>query len=290
MENIDCYTNLNIYNDKNNFKFNEFDRTNIWTINDFEFGCPLGTGKFGRVYLAREKKTHYIVAIKILYKKHIQKANVEHQIRREIEIQTHLKHKNILKLFGFIHDKTKIYLILEYASKGELFKLLREVEKFDEETSSKYIYQICDAIKYCHTKDVIHRDIKPENILIGHDGLLKIADFGWSAYGFSKKRETLCGTLDYIPPEMINGQKHDNNVDIWGIGILLYEFLVGSPPFEDINRNETFKKISQVDLFIPSFISPLAKDLILKLLQKDPSSRIQLKDVLEHEWIKKYNV
>ena len=106
-----------------------------WTIDDFEIGRPLGTGKFGRVYLGREKKTHFIVAIKVLYKKHLEKADIQHQIRREIEIQSHLRHPNILRLYGFIHDKTKIYLIMEYAPNGELFKILRENDHFDEETS-----------------------------------------------------------------------------------------------------------------------------------------------------------
>ncbi|EAY02261.1 AGC family protein kinase [Trichomonas vaginalis G3] len=257
-----------------------------WSINDFEIGRPLGTGKFGRVYLAREKKTHFIVAIKVMYKSHLAKAEIEHQVRREIEIQSHLRHPNILRLYGFFYDKAKIYLVMEYAPNGELFKILRENDRFDEETSAFYIMQIVEAIKYCHSKGVIHRDIKPENILIGSDGNLKISDFGWSAsISNTNRRSTLCGTLDYLPPEMLNGEKYDFAVDIWGIGVLLYEFLTGNAPFEEPERDKTIERIKSVNIKFPDDMPELAKDLIQKLLQKDPTKRISLGEVGSHPWI-----
>ncbi|OHT04744.1 Aurora kinase A-A [Tritrichomonas foetus] len=256
-----------------------------WTLDDFEIGRPLGTGKFGRVYLAREKRTHFIVALKVLYKSQLHKAGVEHQLRREIEIQSHLRHPNILRLYGYFYDETRVYIILEYASNGELFKLLRENDKFDEKTAAKYIVKMCDAIAYCHSKHVIHRDIKPENILVGANGELKIADFGWSVHAPSSRRTTLCGTLDYLPPEMIEGHEHDESVDIWSLGVLLFEFLVGSPPFEAPNQRDTCQRIKEVDLKFPEFVSPLARDLIQRLLQHEPQKRMPLQEIRLHPWI-----
>ncbi len=141
---------------------------------------------------------------------------------------------------------------------------------------------------YLHNINVIHRDIKPENLLLDMKGELKIADFGWSVHAPNSRRMTLCGTLDYLPPEMIEGKAHDQNVDVWSLGVLMYEFLVGSPPFEAQGHHETYKKIAKVDIKYPAHISAEAKDLIGKLLVKDPSSRMKLSDVEEHPWIQKH--
>ena len=256
-----------------------------WSLSDFDIGKPLGNSKFGKVYLAREKKSHFIVALKVLYKSQLSKAGVEHQLRREIEIQAHLRHSNILRLYGYFYDQTRIYLILEFAAKGELYKELQKCGSFDEKRSAKYIKSLAAALSYCHTKHVIHRDIKPENLLLDLRGELKIADFGWSVHAPNKRRTTLCGTLDYLPPEMILGQEHDQNVDVWSLGVLMYEFLVGNPPFEAQGHHETYKKISKVDIKWPSHVSADARDLISKLLVKDPNQRMSLDDVAHHPWI-----
>ncbi|XP_073233742.1 aurora kinase C-like [Porites lutea] len=257
-----------------------------WCLDDFDIGKPLGKGKFGNVYLAREKKSKYIVALKVLFKSQLEKNHVEHQLRREIEIQSHLRHHNILRLFGYFYDKTRVYLILEYAPKGELYKELTKMERFDEKTSSNYIRQLADALKYCHSKKVIHRDIKPENLLLGLKGDLKIADFGWSVHAPSSRRTTLCGTLDYLPPEMIEGKEHDEKVDLWSLGVLCYEFLVGKPPFEAEGHQETYRRISRVDLKFPDHVSEGARDLISRLLVHDPRKRLPLSGVLAHPWIR----
>ena len=259
--------------------------TKQWTIEDFEIGRPLGQGKFGRVYLAREKESKFIVGIKVLNKAQLQKDSMECQLRREIEVQSHMRHPNIIRLYGYFYDQTRIYLIVEYAARGELFNLLRNAGRFDEPTAAKYIVQMSDAIAYCHSKHIIHRDIKPENILVGLNGELKLADFGWSVHAPSSRRTTLCGTLDYLPPEMVTGKDHDASVDVWELGILLYEFLVGAPPFEENSQRDTCRRIRDVDIKFPHFVTPLARDLILKFLQKDPAKRINLKDVRNHPWI-----
>src|SRR3990167_2007619 len=131
-----------------------------WKLSDFEIGKPLGRGKFGRVYLAREKKSKQIVALKLMYKKDLQDNGMEKQVKREIEIQTHLRHNNVLRMFGFFYDNTRVFMILEYASGGELFKKLLESHHFSEELSANYIAQLARALIYCHSHNVLHRDIK----------------------------------------------------------------------------------------------------------------------------------
>ncbi len=127
-----------------------------WKLEDFDIGRPLGKGKFGNVYLAREKKSKYIVALKVLFKSQLQKAQVEHQLRREIEIQSHLRHPNILRLFGYFYDETRVYLILEFAPGGEMYKALQKqpTKRFDEVRVAKYMKQLADALVYCHAKKV----------------------------------------------------------------------------------------------------------------------------------------
>lgn len=260
------------------------DAPRAWSLDDFEIGKPLGKGQFGSVYLAREKKTKYIVGLKVLFKSQLVRNKVEHQLRREIEIQSHLRHPNILRLFGYFYDETRIFLILEYAARGELYKQLNG-SRFDEPRSASYIASLAHALDYCHSKHVIHRDLKPENILVGLNGELKIADFGWSVHAPRNRRTTMCGTLDYLPPEMVEGRSHSHSVDLWALGILTYEFLVGKPPFETDSQQDTYRKISTIDLNIPKDLSRNAADLIGRLLVKDPIERLSLKDVLRHPWI-----
>ncbi|KAK4240565.1 hypothetical protein C8A03DRAFT_13077 [Achaetomium macrosporum] len=260
----------------------------------FEIGRPLGKGKFGRVYLARERSSGYICALKVLYKSELQQGSgVEKQVRREIEIQSNLRHPNILKLYGHFHDSKRIFLILEFAGKGELYKHLRRENRFPEWKAAQYIAQMASALRYLHRKHVIHRDIKPENILMGIHGEVKISDFGWSVHAPNNRRKTLCGTLDYLPPEMIKSGSKDNwydeKVDLWSLGVLTYEFLVGEAPFED-TPIMTQKRIARADMTIPDWVSKEAKDLIKKLLVLDPEKRLPLEEVQNHPWIIKHCV
>ncbi|XP_065210786.1 aurora kinase B-like [Planococcus citri] len=266
---------------------NTSDKKGKWSLDNFDIGRPLGKGKFGNVYLAREKTSQFIVALKVLFKSQILKADVEHQLRREIEIQSHLRHPNILRMYGYFHDEARVYLILEYAPK-QLYKELQAQpnKRFTEEKTAEFMAQLADAILYCHKKNVIHRDIKPENLLLGKKGELKIADFGWSVHTPSSRRTTLCGTLDYLPPEMVTGAAHDKAVDIWSIGVFCYECLVGKPPFEAPTYEGTYERIKKVSYTFPSYISEGARDLIKQLLQFSPSARLSLEGVLNHEWIK----
>ncbi|BAT97783.1 hypothetical protein LR48_Vigan07g162500 [Vigna angularis] len=257
-----------------------------WCLSDFEIGKPLGKGKFGRVYVARERKSKFVVALKVISKEQLEKYKIHHQLRREMEIQYSLKHPNVLRLYGWFHDSENVFLILEYAHNGELYKELSRKGHFSEQQAATYILSLTKALAYCHDKHVIHRDIKPENLLLDHEGRLKIADFGWSVQSRSK-RHTMCGTLDYLAPEMVENKAHDYAVDNWTLGILCYEFLYGAPPFEADSQVDTFKRIMKVDLSFPStpYVSSEAKHLISRLLVKDSSRRLSLQRIMEHPWI-----
>ncbi|KAI9675379.1 MAG: spindle assembly checkpoint kinase [Caeruleum heppii] len=257
----------------------------------FEIGRPLGKGKFGRVYLAKERSTGFVCALKVLHKNELQQGKVEKQLRREIEIQSNLRHPNILRLYGHFHDTKRVFLILEFAGKGELYKHLRRETKFPEWKAAQYIAQMAAALKYLHKKHVMHRDIKPENILVGLHGEIKISDFGWSVHAPNNRRNTMCGTLDYLPPEMIKPGSQDNfysgSVDLWSLGVLTYEFLVGEAPFED-TPVMTQRRIARGDMTVPPFVSVEARDLIKRLLVLDPEKRLPLEEVQHHPWIVKH--
>lgn len=254
----------------------------------FEIGKPLGKGKFGRVYLARERSTGFVCALKVLHKSELQQGKVEKQVRREIEIQSNLAHPNILRLYGHFHDSKRIFLILEFAGRGELYKHLRKAQRFPEPQAAQYIAQMASALRYLHGKHVMHRDIKPENILVGIHGEIKISDFGWSVHAPNNRRNTMCGTLDYLPPEMIKPGREENwyseKVDLWSLGVLMFEFLVGEAPFED-TPVMTQRRIARGEMTVPGFVSSEARDLIKRLLVLDPEKRIPLEEVERHPWI-----
>ncbi|KAJ5918993.1 hypothetical protein N7466_009936 [Penicillium verhagenii] len=259
----------------------------------FEIGKPLGKGKFGRVYLAKERSSGFVCALKVLHKSELQQGGVQKQVRREIEIQSNLRHPNVLRLYGHFHDSKRIFLILEFAGRGELYKHLRKEHRFPEWKAAQYIAQMAAALKYLHKKHVMHRDIKPENILVGIHGEIKISDFGWSVHAPNNRRQTMCGTLDYLPPEMLKSGPQENyyseKVDLWSLGVLVYEFLVGEAPFEDTPAM-THRRITRADMSVPSFVSPEAKDLIKRLLVLDPEKRIPLDEIQNHPWIVKHCV
>ncbi|CDK27650.1 unnamed protein product [Kuraishia capsulata CBS 1993] len=257
-----------------------------YTLSDFEIGRTLGKGKFGKVYCVREKRSGYVCALKVMEKQELLDYHAEKQFRREVEIQANVRHNNCISLLTWFHDERRVYLVLEYAVHGELYKILRQRRRFDDVTSSHYVYQLADALGYLHSKHIIHRDLKPENILLGFNNTVKISDFGWSVHA-SRRRTTMCGTLDYLPPEMVEAKPHNEKVDVWALGVLLYEFLVGHPPFEAEEAKATYARIGKVDLRIPDFVSPEARDLIEKLLCYLPENRFPLEAIQSHVFITK---
>lgn len=230
----------------------------------FEIGKPLGKGKFGRVYLVRHRPSNYICALKVLHKDEIRAEKAEVHVRREIEVHSNLRHHGVLNFLGWFHDSRRIFLMLEFAAGGELYKVLRKERRFSERKAAKYVSQVAHALNHLHKKNVMHRDIKPENILVGLHGELKLADFGYSVYAPSDRRETLCGTLDYLPPEMLMSRnaRYTKAVDQWTLGVLTYEFLTGEAPFEDTPQM-TKKRIVTGDMEpLPSWVSAEAKDFV----------------------------
>ena len=282
-------------------------------IEDFCLGKPLGRGKFGNVYMAKQKRTHAPVALKVLFKAPMQAANCVKLLRREVEIQCRLKHPNIVRLYGYFHDTKSVYLILEFLAQGELFKLVaKNGGTVSESTCKKYLQDIARAISYMHERHVIHRDIKLENVLVGDDGRLRVADFGWAVHcpPPCPPRYTLCGTPEYLAPEMILGTGHGKEVDLWALGVLSYELLIGKTPFlekkrpdsgnvDDISSAEvqaqqrTYERIKQHkgQLVFPSpksggpDITPATQTVISHLLQSKPEDRLQAAALLESEWI-----
>lgn len=281
-------------------------------LDDFELGKILGKGKLGRVYCAKHKKLGLIIALKVMDKQELIELNLEKNFEREIKIQSNLNHKNISKLYTWFYDYKNVYLVLEFSIFGELYFHLKKSKRFDNIVASYYIYQVTNALWYLHQNNIIHRDLKPENIMLSSESTIKLSDFGWSVHHSSHpytpdynhrsssssssastssssstaaKRLTVCGTLDYLPPEMIESKKHDHKVDNWALGILLYEFLVGIPPFEEVEKEATYKRIINIDIKFPRFLDKDAIDLIRKLLVKNPEDRLDLNKVLEHKWI-----
>ncbi|KAI0402129.1 serine/threonine-protein kinase [Xylaria palmicola] len=255
-------------------------------IGMFEIGKPLGKGQFGRVYLAKHRQSGHICALKMLRKEEIAQAKVETHVRREIEVHSNLRHPGILTFYGWFHDLHRIFLVLEYAPGGELFKSLKQEGCFSEQRAAWYIAQVTSSLIHLHTKNIMHRDIKPENILVGLHGELKLADFGLSAYTPDDRRTTCCGTPDYLAPEMIPPSRplsYSKAIDQWALGVLAYEFLTGSVPFE----SSVIADPSRIMKPLPNYLSWDARDFVYSLLMTDPSKRLPLKDVFDHPWIVK---
>lgn len=251
----------------------------------------LGEGAFGEVYKVRHKVSRELYAIKVVNKKKITDANLLPQLRREIRIMYSLSHPHIIKLYNHFEDDNNFYLVLELAEGGTLFHKLAKFKSFDESASAQYMREVILAVEYLHSRDppIIHRDIKPENLLLdkeGRDGRVKLADFGWSNFFNSDRtRLTYCGTLDYLAPEMINQQGHSTNLDLWNLGVLLFELLTGTAPFQASNQQAMFEKILKVRINFPKNFPPLAKDLISKMLKVNPEERISLTEILNHPWM-----
>jgi serine/threonine protein kinase len=250
----------------------------------------LGKGGFGHVWKVRHKVTGKIYAIKVINKDYIKKENMVEQINREIEIMYRTDHPHIIKLYNHYEDEENFYLIMHCASKGQLYSLLKRVKRLDERTVSQYMREVISAVKYLHSMKppIIHRDIKPENILLDSDGRAKLADFGWSNFqDENKQRETYCGTPEYLAPEMVTKSGHDESIDIWSLGVLMFELLAGRPPFVyKGDTNTLYTDIKNLKISWTDDFPILAKNLISKILKLKPAERPSLDEILDHPWFK----
>jgi len=255
-------------------------------LDDFLIGKYLGSGKFGVINMVKHRATGCIFALKTLWKHKLRKYNQEPQVKREIGIHLRLLHRNILRMYTWFEDEQRVFLVLEYAPGGELYHILNSQGRFSELRAGWYISQIVEALGYIHHRNVLHRDLKPENILVGLDDELKLADFGWSALQHnSTPRNTFCGTLDYLPPEMVNKQSHDHRCDLWALGILAFEFLEGRAPFEHECTQETYKNIKTANPIFKKDLTPEARSFVMGLLAKDPKNRLKMNDVKRHPFV-----
>eukprot|EP00755_Sulcionema_specki_P033366 Sspe_Gene.100587::Locus_75270_Transcript_1_1_Confidence_1.000_Length_977::g.100587::m.100587 len=260
------------------------------TLADFDLGKQIGQGRYGHVFAARDRVTNGMVALKRLDLDQIIAEGVKNQVKRELEIMQTLKHPNILSLYTYFWDDKYLYLVVEYAARGDLWNRLLNESRFSVHMTAKLVAQLCEAINYAHKHNVIHRDIKPENLLLDANQNLKLADFGWSVLARRPMRTTYCGTPDYIPPEMASSKSYDFRVDIWCIGVFAYECLLGKPPFQADDDAAREKRILAQDYSFPEdpVLPDEAYDLIRNLIQVDPSKRMPLDQVLRHPFITKY--
>ena len=262
-------------------------------ITDFTIVKELGSGSFGRVYLVTHKKTKANYAIKAIDKRN--KANIEEKpyFRREVEVMYKIHHPNVIKLYSHFEDNNFCYFIMEYIAKGNMFGLIPTDKKkrISTQLVAILIKDIISAVYFLHNMSppIIHRDIKPENVLLADNFVAKLTDFGWSNYiQEDQKRTTVCGTPIYLAPEIIKEQGHDERVDIWCIGVLLFELTTGTVPFPGNDIESLENNILKLRIQWPKEINVDAKNLISKILKLDPNARISLSDMLKHPFITKY--
>jgi len=258
---------------------------------DFETqtGSTIGVGGFGKVYKVKHKVSRNVYAIKVISKAKIIENNLCDQMRLEVRIMYSLNHEHIIKLCNHFEDDDHFYLVVEYAPKGHLYAKLKLMGRFPERAAAQHMREVISAVQYLHSTSppIIHRDIKPENVLLDSKERAKLCDFGWSNFfNPDSKRMTYCGTPEYLAPEMIEKKGHDQSIDLWNLGVLLFELLTGKPPFEGSNQRELFSNILKLKITFPKDFPALAKDLVQKLLKANPKERILLESALEHPWFK----
>ena len=262
-------------------------------ITDFKIIIELGAGSFGHVYLVTHKVTKVQYAIKAIDKRN--KTNIKEKpyFGREVEVMYKIHHPNVVKLYGHFEDNNYCYFIMEYISRGNIYSLIPKDKK--KIISAKYVaslmIDIISAVYFLHNMNppIIHRDIKPQNILLAEGFVAKLTDFGLSNYmQEDEQRKTVCGTPIYLAPEIIKEQGHDEHVDIWCIGVLLFQLSTGNIPFQG-NDIETLKNnIVKLKIVWPEDINIDVKNLILKILKLDPNSRLPLSDILQHPFFTRY--
>ncbi|OIT22655.1 PREDICTED: CBL-interacting protein kinase 2-like [Nicotiana attenuata] len=257
----------------------------------YELGRLLGQGNFAKVYYGRNLETGHSVAIKVIDKEKVLKAGLIEQTKREISVMALVKHPNVLQLYEVMATKSKIYLVIEHAKGGELFKKLTK-GRLKENVARKYFQQLISAVECCHSRDVYHRDLKPENVLLDENGNLKVSDFGLSALAESKRQDgllhTTCGTPAYVAPEVISRKGYDGaKADIWSCGVILFVLLAGYLPFHDSNLMEMYTKIKKAEFKCPNWFPLEVRKLVSKILDPNPHTRISIAKIKENSWFKK---
>eukprot|EP01017_Pseudomicrothorax_dubius_P032419 TRINITY_DN4249_c0_g1_i7.p1 TRINITY_DN4249_c0_g1~~TRINITY_DN4249_c0_g1_i7.p1 ORF type:complete len:343 (+),score=69.37 TRINITY_DN4249_c0_g1_i7:112-1140(+) len=254
-------------------------------IGNYEILRVLGAGTYAKVVLAKEITTGEIVAIKMLRRMQIQTAHQAQALKTERDILVTSDHPFIVKLRAAYQGEKNLYFVLEYCPGGELYFLLRRRLMLSEDQARFYAGQILLALEYLHSRDIAYRDLKPENILLDEEGYVRLADFGLSAVNREGEEMTsVCGTPEYVAPEMLVYRKYDKKIDVWALGVLLFEMLTGVSPFAGQTRPELFRNIAYTPLRLPKHFSAEVKSLIGGLLQKNPAQRMSLEEAKNHPW------
>ncbi|BFZ55083.1 Cytochrome c oxidase subunit 1 [Savitreella phatthalungensis] len=261
---------------------------------DWNFISTLGTGTFGRVFLVQHKSdaspTGRFYAMKTLQKSEVVRLRQVEHMNNEREILQLVQHPFIVSLRTSFQSAHNLFMCLDYVPGGELFSHLRRAVKFQNDVTRFYAAEILLALEHLHAHDIIYRDLKPENILIDADGHIKITDFGF-AKRIADRTWTLCGTPEYLAPEIIQSRGHGKAVDWWALGILIYEMLCGYPPFYDSSHIGIYEKILAGKIRWPSHLEPQAIDVISRLLNPDITKRLgnlsrAAIDVKDHPWFR----
>ncbi|MCJ8736913.1 hypothetical protein PDJAM_G00017730 [Pangasius djambal] len=257
-------------------------------IEDFRVLTLLGKGSFACVYRAKSVNTGLEVAIKMIDKKAMHKAGMVQRVINEVEIQCRLKHPSVLELYNYFEDSNYVYLVLEMCHNGEMSRYLKDRKKpFTEEEVRHFMHQIVKGMLYLHTHGIMHRDLTLSNLLLTSSMNIKIADFGLATQLKlpSEKHFTMCGTPNYISPEVATRSAHGLESDVWSLGCMFYAFLTGRPPFDTDTVKHTLSKVVLGEYQMPTHVSAEAQDLIRLLLQKNPVLRPSLSAVLDHPFM-----
>ena len=276
-------------------KSKEIPKPNL-SLSDFEYDIekPIGKGGFCTVYKTTFKETKKVYALKVIDKSILNNEEQIKNIVNEINIMNELDSPNLLRLVTNFEDENRIYIILPLCSNGQLYDIIhKQIRKIKESVIKKYLYQSIEAINYLHKKKIIHRDIKPENILIDNDDNALLSDYGIATHcKEGETRNTYCGTDEYLAPEVIRGEPYDERIDVWAIGILIYECVSpsGKTPFNKLdflertkdNKDYLIKTDKQLKIKYDNDFNPVAKNLIEKILKIDPKERLPIDDILKH--------
>ncbi|XP_059291158.1 CBL-interacting serine/threonine-protein kinase 7-like [Lycium ferocissimum] len=261
-------------------------------LGKYKLGRLLGRGSFAKVYhgLCLDDNTN--IAIKVIDKKTtITDASMEPRIIREISAMCRLNHQNIIQLIEVMATKTKIYLVMELATGGDLHTKLNRRGRFSDSTARFYFHQLVSALHFCHQNGVTHRDMKPQNILLDENNNLKISDFGLSALPEQQKNgllHTACGTPAYTAPEVAYRKGYDGKkADSWSCGVILFAFLSGSLPFDDGNIPDMYRAMHRRVFQFPDWVSKPARNVINKLLDPNPNTRLSIEQLMKLSWFKK---
>lgn len=246
-------------------------------LEDFSLIRVIGKGSFGKVTLVRKKDNSKIFAMKVLSKPNVVKRKQVEHTRTERRVLGVASHPFIVTLHYAFQTKDKLYFVLDYCPGGELFFHLSRMGRFTEEMTRFYTAELVVALEHLHSLGVVYRDLKPENILLDEMGHIKLADFGLAKDNVTdsnKGANSLCGTPEYLAPEILSRQGHGTAVDWWGLGMVIYEMLTGLPPWYTRNRQELFERIREASLQFPDYLSREAVSLISSLLHREPERRL----------------